>query len=348
VMTLSKGSAQYAISFYAHRDAYPFGRFRLATVIPGGKVLSPSQAADGGPSRDWVNHWPPILLKNREVSYLVYYTDEGDDPPENPLVDTAHQERFRRFIEAYGGKLKHVVYRNHEGRAWIYKVQKLMRRPRISFRRGKERLTVRGEGFRFNSHVTLYYHQARRGSFKTDKDGAFTARIRLPYYVHHRYWLIATDNFGSYASTVGLNPTLRNRRARRRIAKRVHANGGRPTHAKRPRRKAAVLPGRSPLKIELKMPKAVQVGAALPVNVQVTTKTGATVQKAPQSHLFFQIFSHDGRTPVRWRERSTNTLGRAYLQLATLELPGFYKLQVFASKGNHRGQVTRTFKVRRR
>ena len=45
VMTLSKGSAQYALSFYAHRDAYPFGRFRLATVLPGGKVRSPHPAA---------------------------------------------------------------------------------------------------------------------------------------------------------------------------------------------------------------------------------------------------------------------------------------------------------------
>ena len=44
----------------------------------------------------------------------------------------------------------------------------------------------------------------------------------------------------------------------------------------------------------------------------------------------------------------TNTLGSAYLQVAALELPGFYKLSVYASKGGHRGQVTRTFKVRRR
>jgi Dolichyl-phosphate-mannose-protein mannosyltransferase len=348
VMTLSKGSAQYALSFYARRDAYPYGRFRLATIVPGGKVLNPSPASDGGPSTDWVSHWPPRLIKSREVSYLVYYTDEGDDPPENPLVDTAHQERFRRFIEAYGGKLKHVVYRNHEGRAWIYKVQKLLRRPRITFRSGARRLTVRGEGFRFHSTVALYYHQARRGTFKTDGDGAFTARIRLPYYVHHRYWLIATDNFGSYASTVGLDPTLRNRRARRRIASRVHANGGRIERAKQPRRPGTVLPGREPLKVDLKMPKAVQVGAALPVNIRVTTKRQGRVQAAAQSHLFFQIFSHDGRTPVRWRERQTNTLGKAYLQLATLELPGYYKLSVFASKDDHRGQITRTFKVRRR
>ena len=42
VMTLSKGSAQYAISFYAHRDAYPFGRFRLATILPGGDGPQPA------------------------------------------------------------------------------------------------------------------------------------------------------------------------------------------------------------------------------------------------------------------------------------------------------------------
>jgi hypothetical protein len=348
VMTLSKGSAQYALSFYARRDAYPFGRFRLATIVPGGVVLNPTAAADGGPSTDWVSHWPPRLIKSGEVSYLVYYTDEGDDPPENPLVDTAHQERFRRFIEAYGGKLMHVVYRNHEGRAWIYKVQKLLRRPRLTFRPGAHRLRVHGEGFRFGSRVTLYYHRAKRGTFKANGKGEFSARIRLPYYVHHKYWLVATDNFGSYASSVGLAPTLRNRRARRRIARRVHAKGGRTVPRRVERRRANALPGRAPLKVELDMPKAVPVGAALPVTVRVTTKSGGKIRAAAQSHLFFQIFSHDGRTPVRWRERQTNTLGTAYLQVAALELPGYYKLSLYASKGRHRGQVTRTFKVRRR
>jgi hypothetical protein len=61
-----------------------------------------------------------------------------------------------------------------------------------------------------------------------------------------------------------------------------------------------------------------------------------------------RLYSHDGKTPVRWRERVTNTLGTAYLQVAALELPGFYKLSLYASKGGHRGQVKRTFKVRRR
>ena len=128
VMTLSKGSAQYAISFYATPRRISVRAVPARHDRPGREGAEPEPGGGRGPSTDWSSHWPPILVKNREVSYLVYYTNEGDDPPENPLVDSAHQERFRRFIEAYGGKLMHVVYRNHEGRAWIYKVQKLHRR----------------------------------------------------------------------------------------------------------------------------------------------------------------------------------------------------------------------------
>jgi hypothetical protein len=104
--------------------------------------------------------------------------------------------------------------------------------------------------------------------------------------------------------------------------------------------------GRGPLEVSLDMPKAAPVGAELPVRVRVNVKGSRAA--AAQSHLFFQIFSRDGKTPVRWRERVTNTLGVAYVHLAALELPGFYKLSVYASKGGHRGKATRTFKVRRR
>jgi hypothetical protein len=100
--------------------------------------------------------------------------------------------------------------------------------------------------------------------------------------------------------------------------------------------------------VRLDMPRQTPVGDSLPVKVHVSVKEGARYVPSPQSHLFFQIYSHDGKTPVRWRERVTNTLGFAYLQVAALELPGFYKLQLFAQKGAHRGKVTRTFKVRRR
>ena len=53
VMTLSHGSAQYVFSFYAQRDAYPFGRFRLATVLPGGKIVHAL------PSAEW-HHAPGL------------------------------------------------------------------------------------------------------------------------------------------------------------------------------------------------------------------------------------------------------------------------------------------------
>jgi hypothetical protein len=104
---------------------------------------------------------------------------------------------------------------------------------------------------------------------------------------------------------------------------------------------------RTPLTVELDMPKAVPVGAVLPVKVRVRTR-GPVGKPAAQTHLFFQIFSRDGKTPVRFRERKTNTLGTAHMHMTALELPGFYKLNVYASKGRHRGLGTRIFKVRRR
>jgi hypothetical protein len=192
--------------------------------------------------------------------------------------------------------------------------------------------------------VTLYYPGAKRGVFRTDRNGAFTHRVRLPYYVQPSYYLVATDNFGNYASTVGLRPTARNRRARRRIAERVRREEGRD-----PRVRPAEGPrGSSPLNVEVEMPKQTPVGDSLPVKVHIGVRDGKRLVPSPQTHLFFQIYSQDGKTPVRWRERVTNTLGTAYLQVAALELPGFYKLTLFATKGGHRGQVTRTFKVRRR
>ena len=133
VMTISKGSAQYALSFYAKRDAYPYGRFRLATVFPGRKGPEPAAGSPTGPVPRLGHYWPPRLIKGGKVSYLVYYTDEGDDPPEAPIVESEQQKSFRNFIEAYGGQLVHTVRRNHEGRAWIYRVSELLSQPTISF-----------------------------------------------------------------------------------------------------------------------------------------------------------------------------------------------------------------------
>ena len=96
------------------------------------------------------------------------------------------------------------------------------------------------------------------------------------------------------------------------------------------------------------MPKQTPVGDCAAGQRAREVKDGGRLEPSPQSHLFFQIFSHDGKTPVRWRERVTNTLGTAYLQVAAIELPGFYKLVGVRVEGQPPGQVTRTFKVRRR
>src|SRR5690606_19371872 len=123
VMTISQGSAQYVLAFYARRDAYPFGRFRLATILPGGTVVHPSLRSDATP-RDWVVLWPPRLLASGDVSYLVFYTNAGDDPPEDPIVRSSTQRQFQRLVEDYGGELVHTVYHNREPRVWIYQVTK--------------------------------------------------------------------------------------------------------------------------------------------------------------------------------------------------------------------------------
>ena len=54
VLSISRGSAHYGVAFYAERDSYPFGRFRLSTVLPGGLVVNPRQAPSGAP-KDWVS-----------------------------------------------------------------------------------------------------------------------------------------------------------------------------------------------------------------------------------------------------------------------------------------------------
>ena len=178
-MTLSKGSAQYALSFYAKRDAYPFGRFRLATVFPGPKVRSPRPDACGGPSRDWVSYWPPRLIRDRTVSYLVYYTDEGDDPPEAPIVESEQQTTFRNFIEAYGGQLVHTVRRDHEGRAWIYRVTELLRSEDL-VRRPRRPRDRQGRGFPVQLACAVYYHRVRQGIFKADSKGSFSGSFAFP------------------------------------------------------------------------------------------------------------------------------------------------------------------------
>ena len=207
VMTISHGSSQYVFAFYANKDSYPFGRFRLATVLPGGVVVNASPTADGSTPRDWVITWPPRLVESGAVSYLVYYTGPVDDPPEeSQLVETATQRKFRQFVESYGGELVHTVYRNHEGRAWIYRVTKRLPKPVLadSVRRGVVKLT--GRGFTESAPVTVYYHQRPVARTRASLNGSISVRFPLPKNIRPEYFLVASDSAGNSTSLTQLPP----------------------------------------------------------------------------------------------------------------------------------------------
>jgi hypothetical protein len=338
VMTLSKGSAQYALSFYAKRDAYPFGRFRLATVFPGPKVRSPRPDPQGGPSRDWVDYWPPRLIAGRNVSYLVYYTDQGDDPPEAPIVDSQQQQTFRNFIEAYGGQLVHTVRRNHEGRAWIYRVSELLPQPKISYRRAGGKVVVQGEGFRFNSQVKLYYHRVPRGTFPTDANGSLSASFPLPYRIQPSYWMVAIDDAGNVASGTGLTQSgsLTSTTPSKKTTHSGSSGQGRAAAS-------------GPLNVSLQVVKQVPVGSQLPVKVHVQTgaSRSSLVARANVS-LVIRSVAGSHVNSIRLKEQETNQLGDAYFNLAALELPGKYTISVSVDKGQLRGGAGGSVKVRRK
>jgi putative flippase GtrA len=206
VMVLSNGSAQYTFSFYAGLDAYPFGRFRLATILPGGHILRPGPTPAGRPPTDWISSWPPWLIRDGTVSYLVFHTTEGDDPPENPIVSSGNQRDFQALVEAYGGKLVHREYHEHEARVWVYQVTKVLPAPRLTATwlgrdpAGPGSVRVSGRGFHIDSRVALFFRGQGLGVYPTDDRGAFSARVALGEGVEPRYWLLARDLTGNEAS----------------------------------------------------------------------------------------------------------------------------------------------------
>ena len=207
VMTLSHGSAQYVFSFYARRDAYPFGRFRLATVLPGGEIVHALPSAGGITPRDWVALWPPKLLEEGSVDYLVYYATSTtiDDPEEDALVNTSTQRKFRELIARYGGQLVHTVYVNHEGRAWIYKATRLRKKPVVTHSVGGGAVKVRGWGFTMDSPVTVHYHGRRVATTRADGDGSVRLSFRVPAKAQLPWYVVLTDSEGNYASFSGLS-----------------------------------------------------------------------------------------------------------------------------------------------
>jgi len=219
-ITLSHGSGQYVLPFYAGVDSYPYGRFRIATVVPGGAVVKSTPRAGGAVPIDWVSRWPAQLIRDGRVSYLVYQTRPLDDPPEQSQVaGTVTEKQFRSMIAEYGGRLVHTVYWNHEARVYIYRVTKRLAHPVISAKAiksldangrtssgstpptaVKEAFDVHARGFAIGSPITITYHGRQVGRTVADSAGNATVRADVPIFGRSQYHLIASDAEGNSAS----------------------------------------------------------------------------------------------------------------------------------------------------
>lgn len=205
VMALSQGSGQYVYSFYAKRDAYPFGSFRLATVLPGGQVVTPRQTPVGTLPQDWISDRPTKLIQQGVVSYLIYSTGSLDDPPEQAqILNSQTQRQFRSLIESLGGQLVHQVTWNHEVRVYIYKVTKRILHPNVEFVVEKGRVHVKAGGFVESSPIAVTYHGQTLASTRTDENGSVDVSVPMPSRPQRPYHLVLTDAEGNYASARGL------------------------------------------------------------------------------------------------------------------------------------------------
>jgi hypothetical protein len=203
-MTLSHGSGQYVLSFYGGVDAYPYGRFRIATVMPGGQLMQ-SKAASGAVPLDWVTKWPAQLIEQGRVSYLVYNTRPLDDPPEQSQVsDTITERQFRSLIQAFGGTLVHVVYQRHEARVYIYQVTKNLAKPRLGSSVIGNQVVLTARGFLARSPLTIAYHGAIVAHTTTNDAGAAQVDMAVPDPGQSQYHVVVTDAEGNTASMTGL------------------------------------------------------------------------------------------------------------------------------------------------
>jgi len=201
VMTISHGSAQYVFSFYERLDAYPFGRFRLPTVLPGGNVVNASPTRDASTPRDWVAFWPPRLIGTGKVQYLVYYTGQLDDPPEDSqIVGTSTQRMFRLLIQHYDGELVHTVYLHHEPRVWIYRITRTLPTPVLDVVPQGRLVKLAGKGFTANAPVAVTYHGEPIARGTADVDGSLSLTFRRPGLTSPGWLLTATDQGGNDAS----------------------------------------------------------------------------------------------------------------------------------------------------
>jgi hypothetical protein len=101
------------------------------------------------------------------------------------------------------------------------------------------------------------------------------------------------------------------------------------------------------LRVRLLAPRSVPVGGAMDVAVRVESGNGATRRPEPEANLFFEVRSQDGRG-VQWKAATSNALGKARVTLVALELPGSFRLWLYADKQGRSAVVSTPITVQRR
>jgi Dolichyl-phosphate-mannose-protein mannosyltransferase len=199
VMTLSQGSAQYVLSLYSNIDAYPFGKYQLHTILPGGTVIQ------GPPD-------PDPLIQNGTVKYFVYYVspsvnDAGDDPIHDPGTPSA--AKLIQFIHKYQSNVRHIIYDEYVGldgkhikkpRVFIYEVGKRIPEPGIdsvNFDSEASSLDFEGFGFTPNAYVHIYFDRLLLETIPTDYIGSFSAQFNITESVLCKGKIVVFDDQGN-------------------------------------------------------------------------------------------------------------------------------------------------------
>jgi 4-amino-4-deoxy-L-arabinose transferase-like glycosyltransferase len=205
VMTLSQGSAQYAVAFYAHRDSYPFGRFRLATVLPGGQVLTSKPTPAGRLPLGWVTTYPNRYVQNGKVTYFVYGLAEQDDPSElNYAGLRMTQRNYLALIQAYGGKLVDRIDAGHHDEVLIFEATRRAPANRLKYRIDRTRIVLSGSGFTGHAALQVYYHNKQIGTARSNAEGGVTLTISYPVKTQRSWPFVVKDPQGHYAEVSGL------------------------------------------------------------------------------------------------------------------------------------------------
>jgi hypothetical protein len=104
---------------------------------------------------------------------------------------------------------------------------------------------------------------------------------------------------------------------------------------------------RPTLRLQTNLPPSVPLGESIGLLVRVESAATTKLKPVSQAHLFAELLPARGPA-VDWEAASTNTLGFARLSFTALQLPGIYRIRLYGLKGNERGRVEFSIKIRRR